>query len=165
MASGITVRPAAADDADAIWSVLQPVFRAGQTYCVPRDITREAALADWHAPPFSVFVAEDAQSRILGTSHVGANRPGGGDHVANASFATAPEARGQGVASALCAHALDWAAGQGFRAMQFNFVVATNTGAIRLWTAHGFQTLCRLPGAFRHPAEGFVDALVMFRPL
>lgn len=165
MGSGITVRPAAAGDADAIWLVLEPVFRAGQTYCVARDITRQAALADWFAPPFTVFVAEDAQGRILGTSHVGANRPGGGDHVANASFATAPEARGRGVASALCDHALRWAADQGFRAMQFNFVVSTNTGAIRLWTAHGFQTLCRLPGAFHHPTEGFVDALVMFRTL
>ena len=102
---------------------------------------------------------------ILGASHVGRNRPGGASHVANASFATAPAARGQGVAGALVRHAKDWARAQGFRAMQFNFVVSSNADAVHSWQKAGFDIVGRLPGAFLHPQHGYVDALVMFHDL
>lgn len=158
------IRPAGPADRDAIWAILKPVYRAGETYCIPRDITRDEALADWFALPFTVFVAE-ADGRILGTSHVGANRPAGGAHVANASFATGPAARGRGVARALVGHAKSWARRMGFRAMQFNFVVSTNADAVHLWQKIGFEVVGRLPGAFLHPRRGPVDALVMFHDL
>lgn len=158
------IRPAGAQDHDAIWSILEPVYRAGETYCIDRDITREAALSDWFAAPFTAFVAE-RDGVILGTSHVGMNRPGGASHVANASFATAPAARGQGVARALVTHAKDWARQQGFRAMQFNFVVATNADAVHSWQKAGFDVVGRLPDAFLHPRLGYVDALVMYADL
>lgn len=163
-AGGVVIRPATAGDHDAIWKILQPVYRAGQTYCIPRDITRDEALADWFAHPFTVFVAEIG-GRVLGTSHVGANRPAGGSHVANASFATHVHARGRGVARALVEHAKSWARGQGFRAMQFNFVVSTNEDAVHLWQKAGFAIVGRLPAAFDHPEHGPVDALVMFADL
>lgn len=163
-AGGVVIRPATAADHDAIWKILQPVYRAGQTYCIPRDITRDEALADWFAHPFTAFVAEIG-GRVLGTSHVGANRPAGGSHVANASFATHVQARGRGVARALVEHAKSWARGQGFRAMQFNFVVSTNADAVHLWQKAGFAIVGRLPAAFDHPEQGPVDALVMFADL
>jgi GNAT superfamily N-acetyltransferase len=161
---GITIRPATSADHDAIWAILEPVYRAGETYCIPRDISRDDALADWFAKPFTAFVAE-LDGRILGTSHVGANRPGGGSHVANASFATHPGARGRGIARALVDHAKAWAKAQGFAAMQFNFVVATNADAVHLWQKAGFAIVGRLPGAFLHPRLGPVDGLVMFQNL
>lgn len=161
---GITIRPATSADHDAIWAILEPVYRAGETYCIPRDISRDDALADWFARPFTAFVAE-LDGRILGTSHVGANRPGGGSHVANASFATHPGARGRGIARALVDHAKAWAKAQGFAAMQFNFVVATNADAVHLWQKAGFAIVGRLPGAFLHPRLGPVDGLVMFQNL
>ena len=161
---GVVIRPARPDDHDAIWAILEPVYRAGETYCIPRDVTRAEAIADWFAPPFTGFVAV-LDGRILGTSHVGANRPAGGSHVANASFATHPDARGRGVARALVDHAKSWAAAQGFTAMQFNFVVSTNADAVHLWQKAGFAIVGRLPGAFRHPQLGPVDALVMFHTL
>ena len=161
---GITIRPAASADQDAIWAILEPVYRAGETYCIPRDISRDDALADWFGKPFTAFVAL-ADGRILGTSHVGAHRPGGGSHVANASFATHPDARGKGIARALVDHAKSWAAAQGFAAMQFNFVVSTNADALHLWQKAGFAIVGRLPGAFLHPSLGPVDGLVMFQKL
>lgn len=160
----VVIRRAEDRDHDAIWTVLEPVYRAGETYCIPRDITRADALADWFAQPFTVFVAE-LDGQILGTSHVGANRPGGGSHVANASFATHPQARGKGIARGLVEHAKTWARAQGFRAMQFNFVVSTNLDAVHLWQKAGFEVVGRLPGAFLHPQKGPVDALVMFHDL
>ena len=160
----VELRPATAADHDAIWAILEPVYRAGETYCIDRDISREDALADWFAAPFTAFVAE-RDGVVLGASHVGRNRPGGASHVANASFATAAAARGQGVAGALVRHAKDWARAQGFRAMQFNFVVATNDDAVHSWKKAGFDVVGRLPGAFQHPSLGYVDALVMYHDL
>lgn len=161
---GTVIRPATAKDRDAIWSILEPVYRAGETYCIPPDIDRDAALADWFAPPFTAFVAE-IDGRVLATSHVGQNRPGPASHVANASFATHPDARGRGIARALVSHAKSWACEQGFRAMQFNFVVSTNADAVHSWEKAGFRIVGRLPDAFLHPRFGYVDALVMFAEL
>jgi ribosomal protein S18 acetylase RimI-like enzyme len=62
-------------------------------------------------------------------------------------------------------HCLQEARRLGFRAMQFNFVVATNKSAIRLWQRLGFEIVGTLPGAFRHPEKGCVDVYVMFRSL
>ncbi|MFV0293720.1 MAG: GNAT family N-acetyltransferase [Paracoccus sp. (in: a-proteobacteria)] len=159
--TSLVIRKAEIRDHNAIWHILEPVYRAGETYCIDRGISREDALSDWFGAPFTVFVAE-LDGRVLGTSHIGANRGGGGAHVANAGFATAPEARGQGVAAGLVRQAQKWARMQGFRAMQFNFVVSTNEGAVRVWERAGFDIVGRLPGAFRHPGKGYVDALIMY---
>lgn len=160
----VCIRPFASQDAAALWAVLEPAFRAGDTYALPADISREAALAYWTGGAAAAFVAE-IDGRIVGASKITPNQQGGGAHVANGSFVTAPAARGRGVARALCEHAAAEAARRGFRAMQFNFVVASNVAAVKLWTSLGFQTVGRLPGAFRHPTQGYVDALVMFRHL
>jgi ribosomal protein S18 acetylase RimI-like enzyme len=111
-----------------------------------------------------VFVAEDA-GQVLGTYFIQPNQLGPGSHVANCGYATAPRASGRGIARAMCAHSLEHARACGYQAMQFNIVVSTNAPAVHLWTSMGFRTLCRLPGAFRHPRHGFVDALLMHRTL
>lgn len=160
----LTIRPAAEGDRAAIWSILEPMIRAGETYTIPRDISEAEALAYWLGPDRETFVAE-RDGLVLGTYYIRANQPGGGAHVCNCGYVTSEAARGQGVAGAMCADSLDRARRRGFRAMQFNFVIATNAGAIRLWERMGFATIGRLPGAFAHPRLGYVDALVMYRPL
>jgi ribosomal protein S18 acetylase RimI-like enzyme len=152
-------------DADAIWSILEPIVRAGETYALPRDMVRSDVLAWWHAPGHEAFVAEDAEGRVVGTYFLQANQQGPGSHVSNCGYATAAWATGRGFARAMCAHSLERARARGFRAMQFNIVVSTNVRAVRLWTEMGFQTVGRVPGAFQHPTEGDVDTLVMFRTL
>jgi ribosomal protein S18 acetylase RimI-like enzyme len=151
------------DDA-AIWRILEPTFRAGETYPVPRDISRAGALAYWHTPGHAVFVAEDAGT-IVGTYYLRANNRGGGAHVANCGYVVAPDAFGRGVAQAMCSHSLGEAKSRGFSAMQFNFVIASNERAVRLWQRMGFAIAGRLPGAFQHPRLGQVDAYVMLRNL
>lgn len=151
------------DDA-GLWDMLCPVIRAGETYCIERDLDRAGALAWWCGPPHLVFLAERG-GVPAGTFYLTPNQRGGGAHVANCGFVTAPDAQGQGVARAMLAHALDTARAAGFRAMQFNFVVETNTRALALWHAHGFAEVGRLPQAFDHPRAGRVDALVLHRAL
>ncbi|MCB8874652.1 GNAT family N-acetyltransferase [Acidisoma silvae] len=164
MAEGLIIRPAAASDQDAVWAIIGPIIAAGETYALPRDWSREQALAYWFLPVHAVFVAELA-GEVLGSFYLQANQQGGGAHVANAGFATAGQATGRGIARAMGHFALAEAKARGFRAMQFNFVISTNAAAVHLWTSLGFETLCRLPGAFAHPAVGHVDALLMFRRL
>ncbi len=164
MTVSLLLRPAIPTDRDAIWSILEPVIRVGETYTLDRAMEREAALAYWLGPDRSTFVAEEA-GEILGTYYLRANQAGGGAHVCNCGYMTAARAAGRGVARAMAAHSFDAARAAGFRAMQFNFVVSSNDRAVRLWQSLGFETVGRLPGAFDHPRLGEVDALVMFRRL
>jgi ribosomal protein S18 acetylase RimI-like enzyme len=158
------IRQAGPGDANAIWAIIEPTIRAGETYTLPRDMGREQALAYWFAPEHSVFVAEQ-DGEVLGSYYLRANQKGGGGHVCNCGYMTASWAVGRGVATAMCEHSLEYARARGFRAMQFNFVVSTNVAAIHLWQKFGFGTIGRLPEAFLHPRLGYVDALVMYRVL
>jgi len=160
----VRIRPASRTDEAAIWSILEPIARAGETFALPLDISRDAALAWWRAPGNEVFVAESG-GEVLGSYFIHPNQQGPGSHVANCGYATAPRASGRGIARAMCAHSLEHARARGYRSMQFNIVVSTNAPAVHLWESMGFRTLCRVPGAFRHPTLGFVDTLVMFREL
>lgn len=160
----MNIRPARAGDHDAIWGILEPVIREGETYAIPRDWDRAQALAYWFNPVRSVFVAED-DGVVLGTYFLQPNKEGGGAHVANCGYMTAPAARGRGIAQAMCAHSLAVARERGFKAMQFNFVVSTNTKAVAAWRRMGFSIAGTLPGAFHHPRLGYVDAYVMFQTL
>ncbi len=158
------IRPYVEADWPALWSFLEPTFRAGDTYAYPRDMDERQAHACWIGATQACWVAE-REGRLLGTCYLKPNQPGQGSHVCNAGYVVAPGARGQGVAAALCEHSQAEAVRLGYRAMQFNLVVSTNTGALRLWQRLGFGVVGRLPGAFHHPQQGDVDAFVLFKRL
>jgi ribosomal protein S18 acetylase RimI-like enzyme len=160
----MVIRPAEAEDGDAIWEIMQPIIRAGETYALPRDLDKQAAIAYWLSAEHEVLVAEE-NGAIVGTYFLQANHLGGGAHVANCGYMTAASATGRGVARAMCEHSLGRARGRRFRAMQFNFVVSTNERAVRLWQSFDFEIVGRLPKAFLHPTLGYVDALIMYRNL
>ena len=152
-----------ADDA-AIWSIIGPIIRAGETYTLDPMMSETDALAYWMGLDKETFVAED-KGVVLGTYYIRANQAGGGKHVCNCGYMTSESATGRGVARSMCAHSLWHARMRGFRAMQFNFVVSTNDRAVRLWQSFGFEIVGTLPFAFEHPKLGFVDAFVMFQAL
>jgi len=156
----LMIREASPEDAEAILGIIMPIIRAGETYALPRDASEQGAIAYWMPPDKSTFVALEGDE-IIGTYYLTANQMGGGAHVANCGS----DASGRGVARAMCEHALATAREAGYRAMQFNFVVSTNTRAIALWESMGFDIVGRLPRAFEHPREGFVDAFIMYQEL
>ena len=162
--AAVTIRVATAADSSAIWAALEPVFRSGETYAMPRDITRDAALDYWFSPTHEVFVAE-VDGEVVGTYYIRANQAGGGNHVANCGYVTSPAAQGRGIARQMLEHSLVHAKTRGFLAMQFNFVVSTNERAIETWKRHGFAVVGTLARAYRHPTRGLVDAFVMYRAL
>ena len=160
----ITIRPKTAQDDAALVSLLLPVFRAGDTYTVDPDISEADALAFWTAPEKSVFIAEQG-GEVVGTYYIRPNQAGGGAHICNCGYITATAAQGRGIARVMLAHSLQTARAEGYRGMQYNFVVSENRRAVATWQKAGFEILGRLPQAFDHPSKGLVDALVMFKSL
>ena len=158
------IRPAEQTDWLALWPILREAFATGDTYPFPPDITEEDAYRAWMIVPAATFVAEEG-GEILGTYYLKPNQPGLASHVSNAGYIVAKAARRRGMGRALCAHSLDEARRLGFRAMQFNLVVATNEGAVRLWQEMGFAVIGAVPGAFNHAEQGYVDALIMYQTL
>jgi len=154
-------------DADwpAVWALLRAAIEAGETYAFAPESTEAEIRVAWVEAPAATYVACAQDGPVLGTYFIKANQPGLGSHVCNCAYVVAEEAQGQGVATAMCEHSQVEAVSMGFRAMQFNFVVATNERAIRLWRRLGFSIVGKLPRAFRHRRLGFVDALVMFKEL
>ena len=160
----LEIRSATSEDRDAVWNIFHAIVAAGDTYAFDPKMSRDEALAYWFRADTHTYVAE-RDGRVVGTYILKTNQPGLGSHVANAAFMVASDAQGSGVGRRMAEHCLEEARRFGFRAMQFNFVVSTNKGAIRLWKQLGFDIVGTLPGAFRHPKRGYVDVYVMFRSL
>ena len=160
-----TIRAATDDDWPRIWPFFEATVRAGETYAYPLDLTLETGRDLWMAdPPGATVVLEDG-GELLGSARMGPNRPGRGDHIGTASFMVAPEARGRGVGRALGEYVVQWHRDQGYRGIQFNAVVETNTAAVRLWRSLGFEIVGTVPGAFRSPTHGYVGLHVMYLSL
>lgn len=158
------IRSAIPEDWDSVWLIIGPTIRAGETYSIDRDINEADARAYWMGSDRETFVLEEG-GHVLGTYFLRANASGGAAHVANCGYMTTAAAQGRGVARRMCEHSLSHAKARGYRAIQFNFVVSSNERAIGLWESLGFEVVGRLPLAFKHPAQGYIDAFVMFRKL
>jgi ribosomal protein S18 acetylase RimI-like enzyme len=158
------IRSATEADWPAVWELFRFVAATGDAFAYDEHTSEETARKLWFDSPATCCVAE-VEGQFAGTYYLRPNQPGRGNHVANAGYMVAPKFRGRGLASALCEHSLDTARRLGFTAMQFNFVVASNTAAVRVWEKHGFAVIGRLPNAFRHADLAFVDVLVMYRKL
>jgi L-amino acid N-acyltransferase YncA len=156
------IRQATTSDAVAMLRIFRAVIATGDTYSFNADITDDDAVRYFLGPGITSFVAEDG-GRVIGMYKLIPNHIGRGAHVANASFMVDPDAQGRGAGRALAEHCLDEARRQGFDAMQFNFVVSTNTAGVALWKKLGFTIVGTLPKAFEHATLGRVDAYVMHR--
>lgn len=160
------IRDARAGDWPAIWPILQGIVAAGETYTLPRDLDAETGRRIWLLdPPDRTVVAIDDDETVLGSAKMNRNHLGPASHIASASFIVAPEHSGRGVGRALGEHVLDWARAAGYRAMQFNAVVETNTRAIALWRSLGFEVVGTLPEGYLHPVHGYVGLHIMHRRL
>ena len=152
------------DDADwaAVLEILDDVAREGETYAMDVPATPEEGRAFWSGDHLAVA---EVDGEVVGAAKMGRNRPAQGAHVGTASFIVAASARGGGVGRALGEYVVGWHRQQGFRGIQFNAVVDSNTAAVRLWHALGFETLGVVPGGFRRPSGEYVGLHVMYLDL
>ncbi|MBO8199769.1 GNAT family N-acetyltransferase [Streptomyces smyrnaeus] len=158
------IRTATEADWPAIWPFFRRIVEAGETYTYPRDMAEPAARRTWMLPPPGrTVVAVDDDGTVLGSAKMNPNHMGGASHIAGASFMVDPDRSGKGVGRALGAHVLEWAKGEGYRAMQFNAVVETNTGAVALWKSLGFEIVATLEEGFQHPKHGYVGLHIMYQ--
>ena len=161
------IREATDADWSAIWPFLRDIVAAGETYSYPRDLGEEQARSLWmlQPPGRTVVAVDEATGAVLGSAKLNPNQMGPGSHVASASFMVDPSSSGRGVGRALGGHVLAQARADGYRAMQFNAVVESNTRAVALWKSLGFEIVGTVPEAFQHPALGFVGLHVMYQRL
>ncbi|MCO8168803.1 GNAT family N-acetyltransferase [Pseudomonas sp. 21LCFQ02] len=158
----IQIRPMTAADFDGFWPTFQAVVSARETYAYDPALTFEQARELWLNYPLHTLVAEE-HGVLLGSYYLKANAAGPGGHVSNCGYMVTEAARGRGVARLMCEHSQQLARQSGFLAMQFNSVVASNEVAVALWGKLGFDTVGRLPRAYRHARLGLVDCLVMYK--
>ena len=161
----MNLRELTEDDWPAVWRLMEPVIRAGDTYPYATDMDEAGGRRMWLELTDRAYVAVGDDGEVVGTYYIKPNQPTLGAHVANCGYMVAESARGKGVATAMCVHSQEEAARLGYRAMQFNLVVETNAASVHLWRKLGFDVVGRLPGAFRHAGKGFVDAFVMYKTL
>jgi RimJ/RimL family protein N-acetyltransferase len=161
----MTIRRFQPFDWAAVWPILHATFLAGDTYAFDPQSSEAEIRRAWVELPTATYVACADDGRVLGTYYIKPNQAGLGSHVCNCGYVVAADAQGGGIATAMCEHSQREARAIGFRAMQFNLVVSTNTRAIRLWQRLGYDIVATLPGAFRHSRLGYVDALVMYKSL
>lgn len=154
-------------DADwpEVWRVLEPAFRAGESYPLQRDVGEVDARRYWIKLDGYNAVARDAAGTIVGVYYLRPDQGGPGSHICNAGYVIAEAARGKGYAVALCLQSQEQARAMGFRGMKFNLVVSANKAALKAWKRAGMDIIGTVPGAFHHPIDGFVDAHIMFRVL
>ena len=159
----VDIRPATEADWPGIWPIFQAIVVQQETYAYDPEITSDRGMTLWlEAPPGLTVVLEDDRGGILGTAKMGPNRPGAGAHIGTASFMVSPAAQGRGVGRALAEFAVQWHRDNGYRGIQFNAVVETNTAAVHLWQSLGFEILATVPGAFLSPTQGYVGLHLMF---
>ncbi|MBB1257722.1 GNAT family N-acetyltransferase [Streptomyces alkaliterrae] len=162
----ITIRTATDSDWPAVWPFMRDIIRAGETYTYDRDLDEGQARSTWFLPPPAhTVVAVDASGAVVGTAKTNPNHMGGASHIASASFMVDAARAGRGVGRALGEYVIEWARAEGYRAIQFNAVVETNTRAVRLWRSLGFEIMTTLPEGFRHPEHGYVGLHIMYRRL
>lgn len=160
------IREATSEDWPAIWPFFHAIVSAGETLTYPLDLGEDDAEGWWFvAAPSRVVVAVDDAGTVLGTAKMNRNHMGNGAHIASATYMVDPAHSGRGVGRALCEYSVDWARAEGYRAMQFNAVVETNTHAVKLYRSIGFDVIGTLPEGFKHPIEGYVGLHIMHKAL
>jgi ribosomal protein S18 acetylase RimI-like enzyme len=158
------IRTATEADKPAIWRIIKAVIATGDTYVFDPETPEAEMLAWWYSPEKYVYVYEQ-DGEVLGTFWLKANQPGLGSHVCNAAYMVGPDAAGKGIGRRMAEYSLDEARRLGFTAMQFNFVVKSNVGAVRLWENIGMEIIGEIPDAFNHRELGMTNALIMYRKL
>jgi ribosomal protein S18 acetylase RimI-like enzyme len=160
----IVIRKTEVRDKSAVWQIIESVIAGGDTYVFDPDSSEEEMMSYWFSSEKHVYVAQ-VEGEVLGTYWIKANQPGLGSHIGNGAYMVSPKATGKGIGRQMAEHSIEEARRFGFKAMQFNFVVKSNTNAVALWQKVGFEIIGEIPDAFDHKQNGLTNAYIMYRKL
>lgn len=157
----LEIRPYREEDLAGMIRVWNEVVEAGNAFPQIDPLTMETAGAFFSSQTLTTVA--DLDGRLFGLYILHPNNVGRCGHVANASYAVVPEARGCGIGRALVEDSLAQAAALGFRGLQFNAVVASNEGAIHLYESLGFKRVGTVPEGFLNGRGVYEDIHVFYR--
>ncbi|MEO9803803.1 MAG: GNAT family N-acetyltransferase [Reichenbachiella sp.] len=160
----MNIRKATQADYDQIWEIFSEVIKTGDTYVFDPNTPKADLSKHWLADYMQTFVAEEG-GKVVGSYIIKPNQIDLGNHIANAGYMIHPNAQGKGIGKLLCEHSIEFARESGYHAIQFNIVVCTNKGAVKLWEKFGFKIIGTTPKGFRHQELGMVDTFIMYLEL
>ncbi len=97
----------------------------------------------------SYTAVAELDGEVVGLYILHPNNVGRCGHICNASYAVSSKLRGQHIGEKLVLDCLDQGKKHGFKVLQFNAVVESNTHARHLYERLGFVQLGTIPGGFR----------------
>lgn len=157
----LEIRPYRESDLEGMRAIWNAVVEAGNAFPQVYPMSAEEAAVFFAEQSLSAVAVVD--DRVFGLYILHPNNVGRCGHVANASYAVVPEARGCGIGRALVEDSLAQAAALGFRGLQFNAVVASNEGAIHLYESLGFKRVGTVPEGFLNGRGVYEDIHVFYR--
>lgn len=147
VAMTIEIREYAQTDLPEMLEIWNEIVEEGIAFPQEEPLTLKTAVDFFGAQSFTGLAV--AENRIHGLYILHPNNVGRCGHIANASYGVSSSSRGMKIGEKLVIHSLQKCAELGFRILQFNAVVKTNVGAIRLYEKLGFVKLGTIPGGFR----------------
>lgn len=150
-----SVRAYTSHDLAKMTEIWNQIVLAGNAFPQENPLTLKEAESFFGEQSYCGVAVSKQSGEVSGLYILHPNNVGRCGHICNASYAVSETARGQGVGEALVRDCLCQAKDLGFRILQFNAVVKTNTPARHLYEKLGFVPLGEIPGGFQMPDGSF----------
>lgn len=155
----IKLREYTSKDAAAACEIWNQVVDDGVAFPQEEDLTEESRDAFFKEQTYTGIAENEETGEVVGLYILHPNNVGRCGHICNASYAVKRNIRGQHIGEKLVLDCLAKAKEKGFKVMQFNAVVASNTHALHLYKRIGFTQLGVIPGGFRMPDGHYEDII------
>ena len=159
---GIIARKFTPDDIESTIDIWNEIVEDGIAFPQMEQLDKQGGLDFFLSQSHTGVAIEESTGKMVGLYILHPNNVGRCAHIANASYAVAPGARGQGIGRTLVVHSLQTAKESGFLGLQYNAVVTTNETAVHLYEKLGFQRLARIENGFRAD-DGYRDTYIFFK--
>ena len=155
----ITIRKFEAQDLVSAMSIWNEVVREGVAFPQDEELTEDSAKTFFVSQSYTGIAVDDKTSEVVGLYILHPNNVGRCGHICNTSYAVKEGMRGLHIGEQLVKDSLKVGAELGFRILQFNAVVATNSHALHLYERLGFTQFGRIPQGFRMKDGHYEDII------
>ncbi len=161
--NAILVRPYQPEDLPAMTTIWNQVVEDGVAFPQTEPLSLSEATAFFSEQDLSAVAVRGGQ--VCGLYILHPNNVGRCGHICNASYAVERSRRSEGIGKALVTDCLRAGKALGYRLLQFNAVVASNTVARSLYKQLGVIQLGVIPGGFLMPDGHYEDICPYYHEL